>query len=129
MYQGTTVTRVWRAILGYDRVPARADKKQTKLAAPNPPKRSELFQTIPQDITICLPKMYEKGELDEAATCKQYLQVQTDEVKPAGAADKSRGIKAANRMIRHSSSHGTFALGRSVASSCGSFGTRPLMVW
>lgn len=39
---------------------------------------AELFQTTTQNITIHLRKIYEEGELDEAATCKQYLQVQTE---------------------------------------------------
>jgi hypothetical protein len=39
---------------------------------------SELFQTTPQNITIHLKKIYSEGELSESATCKQYLQVQTE---------------------------------------------------
>lgn len=36
---------------------------------------AELFQTTPQNITIHLKNIYEEGELDEAATCKDFLQV------------------------------------------------------
>ena len=39
---------------------------------------AELFQTTPQNITIHLKKIYEEGELAERATCKQYLQVQSE---------------------------------------------------
>jgi hypothetical protein len=31
---------------------------------------AELYQTTPQNITLHLKKIYEEGELDEAATCK-----------------------------------------------------------
>ncbi len=39
---------------------------------------AELFQTTPQNITRHLKAIYAEGELTEAATCKQYLQVQTE---------------------------------------------------
>ena len=45
---------------------------------------AELFQTTPQNITLHLKNIYEEGELDENATCKDVLQVQkegTREVK------------------------------------------------
>jgi len=38
---------------------------------------AELFQTTPQNITIHLRNIFNEGELDEEATCKDYLQVQT----------------------------------------------------
>ena len=38
---------------------------------------AELFQVKPQNITMHLKNIYEEGELDEKATCKDYLQVQT----------------------------------------------------
>lgn len=37
-----------------------------------------LFQTTPQNITLHLRAIYEEGELDEAATCKDYLQVRVE---------------------------------------------------
>lgn len=37
---------------------------------------AELFRTTPQSITTHLKNIYTKGELDEAATCKDRLQVQ-----------------------------------------------------
>jgi len=33
----------------------------------------ELFQTTPQNITLHLQSIYDEGELDETATCKEYL--------------------------------------------------------
>jgi hypothetical protein len=36
---------------------------------------AELFQTGPQNITLHLKALCAEGEIDEAATCKEYLQV------------------------------------------------------
>jgi hypothetical protein len=38
----------------------------------------ELFQVTPQNVTLHLKTIYTEGELDEAATCKGYLQVQAE---------------------------------------------------
>lgn len=38
---------------------------------------AELFQVTPQNVTLHLKALYEEGELDEVATCKEYLQVRT----------------------------------------------------
>ena len=37
---------------------------------------AELFQTTPQNITLHLNNIFEDGELEEKATCKDFLQVQ-----------------------------------------------------
>ncbi len=37
---------------------------------------AELYQTTPQYITLHLKSVYQEGELDSQATCKEYLQVQ-----------------------------------------------------
>ncbi len=37
-----------------------------------------LFGTTPQNITLHLKNIYKEGELDEAATCKDFLQVQKE---------------------------------------------------
>lgn len=37
-----------------------------------------LFDTTPQNITIHLKNIFESGELEEGATCKEYLQVQIE---------------------------------------------------
>lgn len=39
---------------------------------------AELYQTTPQNITQHLKAIYAEGELDEAATCKDYLQVRQE---------------------------------------------------
>jgi hypothetical protein len=39
---------------------------------------ADLFQTTPQNITLHLRAIYQEGELLEEATCKDYLQVQTE---------------------------------------------------
>jgi hypothetical protein len=39
---------------------------------------ADLFQTTPQNITLHLRAIYQEGELLEQATCKDYLQVQTE---------------------------------------------------
>ena len=39
---------------------------------------AELFQTTPQNITIHLKNIFNEGELDESATCKDLLQVQIE---------------------------------------------------
>jgi len=39
---------------------------------------AELFQTMPQNITIHLKNIFEEDELQEDATCKDFLQVQTE---------------------------------------------------
>ncbi len=42
---------------------------------------AELYQTTPQNITLHLKAIYQEGELDEPATCKEFLQGQ-DEGRP-----------------------------------------------
>ncbi|MBL1279597.1 MAG: virulence RhuM family protein [Fluviicola sp.] len=39
---------------------------------------AELFQTTPQNITIHLKNIFDEGELEEKATCKDFLQVQVE---------------------------------------------------
>ena len=39
---------------------------------------AELFQVKPQNITMHLKNIYAEGELSEAATCKDFLQVQIE---------------------------------------------------
>lgn len=39
---------------------------------------AELFQVKPQNITMHLKNVFSEAELDEAATCKESLQVQTE---------------------------------------------------
>lgn len=39
---------------------------------------AELYQTTPQNITLHIKNIYSDGELKEASTCKNYLQVQNE---------------------------------------------------
>lgn len=39
---------------------------------------AELYQVTPQNITLHIKNIYADGELEESATCKNYLQVQTE---------------------------------------------------
>ncbi len=39
---------------------------------------AELFQTTPQNITLHVRSIYDEGELAEAATCKDSLQVRSE---------------------------------------------------
>ncbi|QSV46912.1 virulence RhuM family protein [Geobacter benzoatilyticus] len=39
---------------------------------------AELYQVTPQNVTLHLRAIYEEGELEQAATCKDYLQVQSE---------------------------------------------------
>ena len=39
---------------------------------------AELFQTTPQNVTLHLKGIFAEGELDETATCKDYLQVRLE---------------------------------------------------
>ena len=41
-------------------------------------KMAELFQTTPQNVTLHLKSIFADGELQEEATCKDYLQVRTE---------------------------------------------------
>ena len=50
---------------------------------------AELFQTTPQNITLHLKAIFEEGELAEAATCKDYLQV------------RAEGERQVQRALRH----------------------------
>ena len=52
---------------------------------------AELFQTTTQNITIHIKGIYEDGELDELATCKEYLQVRQE-----GARQVRRNLKHYN---------------------------------
>jgi hypothetical protein len=52
---------------------------------------AELFQTSPQNITQHLREIYAEGELDEAATCKSFLQVRTE-----GGRQVSRSLRFYN---------------------------------
>ena len=49
---------------------------------------ADLFQTTPQNVTLHLKAIFAEGELVEAATCKDYLQVRTE-----GSREVSRSLR------------------------------------
>ncbi len=68
---------------------------------------AELFQTTPQNITLHLKAIYAEGELAEAATCKDYLQV------------RSEGGWQIQRSLRHYNLEAMLAVGYRVRSPRG----------
>ena len=68
---------------------------------------AELYQTTPQNITLHIKAIYEEGELDEQATCKDYLQVRRE------------GARRVQRMLRHYSLDVILAVGYRVRSARG----------
>ena len=68
---------------------------------------AELFQTTPQNVTLHLKSIYEEGELAEAATCKDYLQV------------RSEGGRQISRSLRHYSLPAILSVGYRVRSARG----------
>ena len=68
---------------------------------------AELFQTTPQNITLHLKAVFAEGELDPAATCKDYLQV-----RPEGA-------RTVTRTLQHYALPAIIAVGMRVRSARG----------
>lgn len=68
---------------------------------------AELFQTTPQNITLHLNAIYRDHELEEAATCKEYLQVQQE------------GARKVRRSLKHYSLDAILAVGYRVRSPRG----------
>ena len=54
----------------------------------------ELFETSTQNITIHLKNIYENGELMEQATCKEFLQVQTEGTRAVSRKTKFYNLDA-----------------------------------
>lgn len=52
-------------------------------------KIAELFQITPQNVTLHLKAIFAEGELAEAATCKDYLQVRQE-----GTREVSRNLRS-----------------------------------
>lgn len=55
---------------------------------------AELFQTTPQNITLHLKNIYQEGELEEAATCKDFLQVQIEGARQIERSRKFYNLEA-----------------------------------
>lgn len=68
---------------------------------------AELFQTSPQNITLHLKAIYAEGELSEAATCKEYLQVRLE------------GSREVRRTVKHYNLDAILAVGYRVRSPRG----------
>ena len=66
-----------------------------------------LFETTPQNVTLHLKGIFAEGELDEAATCKDYLQV------------RSEGGREVSRKLRHYRLEAIMAVGFRVRSHRG----------
>ena len=69
---------------------------------------ANLFQTTPQNITLHLKALYEDEELDEGATCKDYLQV------------RQEGQREVKRQVKYYNLEAILAVGFRVRSSRGS---------
>jgi hypothetical protein len=68
---------------------------------------AELFETTPQNVTLHLKGIFAEGELVEAATCKEYLQV------------RSEGGREVARKLRHYRLEAIMAVGFRVRSHRG----------
>ena len=68
---------------------------------------AELFQTTPQNVTLHLKAIFAEGELAEAATCKEYLQV------------RAEGGREVTRKLRHYRLEAILAVGYRVRSQRG----------
>lgn len=66
-----------------------------------------LFQTSPQNMTMHLKAIFAEGELDETATCKDYLQV------------RQEGMRQVTRTLRHYNLEVILAVGYRVRSPQG----------
>ncbi|MBN2578234.1 MAG: virulence RhuM family protein [Pirellulales bacterium] len=68
---------------------------------------AELFQTTPQNITLHLQSIYDDQELEETATCKDYLQV------------RQEGERLVRRLLKHYNLDVILAVGYRVRSARG----------
>ncbi len=68
---------------------------------------ADLFQTTPQNITLHLKAIFAEGELNDAATCKDYLQV------------RQEGQRQVGRSLRHYNLDAILAVGYRVRSARG----------
>ena len=68
---------------------------------------AELFQTTPQNVTQHLRTIFQDGELDPEATCKEFLQV------------REEGQRQVRRQVRHYSLEAILAVGYRVRSPRG----------
>lgn len=57
---------------------------------------AELFQTTPQNVTLRLAAIYQEGDLQETATCKDHLQVRQE-----GTRQVRRHLKQVEKIKPH----------------------------
>ena len=62
---------------------------------------AELFQVTPQNVTMHIKAIYDEGELDKAATCKDYLQVRKDATVRRFRIVRTEGSRQVARQIEH----------------------------
>lgn len=55
---------------------------------------AELFQTTPQNVTLHLKALYAEGEIEERATCKDFLQVRMEGTRQVRRAVKFYSLDA-----------------------------------
>jgi hypothetical protein len=68
---------------------------------------AELYQTTPQNITLHLQSIYDEGEVDQEATCKEFLQV------------RAEGSRQVQRSLKHYNLDAILAVGYRVRSPRG----------
>ena len=78
---------------------------------------ADLYQTTPQNITLHLQSIYDDGELDEGATCKDYLQVRRE------------GQREVQRSLKHYNLDAILSVGYRVRSPRGTLFRQPAERW
>ncbi|MFA6196295.1 MAG: virulence RhuM family protein [Sulfurimonas sp.] len=68
-------------------------------------KMAKLFETTPQNITLHLKNIYKEEELDENATCKDFLQVGTEGDRTVQRKSKHYNLKAITAVGYRVNSH------------------------
>ncbi|MBF0311699.1 MAG: virulence RhuM family protein [Magnetococcales bacterium] len=68
---------------------------------------AQLFQTSPQNVTLHLQALYEEGEIEKGATCKDYLHV------------RQEGARTVRRTVKHYNLDAILAVGYRVRSARG----------
>ena len=95
---------LYRTEDGHTRISVRVEDRTVWLTQAG---MAELFQTTPQNITLHLAAIYEEGELEEEATCKDYLQVRRE------------GARQVRRSLKHYNLEAILAVGYRVRSPRG----------
>jgi len=75
-------------------------------------KMAELFETTPQNITLHLKNIYKEDELEDSATCKEFLQVQKEGNREVSRKSKYYNLKAITAVGYRVNSHRATAFRR-----------------